>query len=86
MLPRNVVFIDDNPVERDAVKAAFPDMRVIGDDPYELRSLLLWAPETQVPYITNESVRRTEMVQAQVQREAARKRLSREEFLQTLEI
>ena len=86
LLPRNVVFIDDNPVERDAVKAAFPDMRVIGDDPYELRSLLLWAPETQVPYITNESVRRTEMVQAQVQREAARKRLSREEFLQTLEI
>src|SRR5277367_3389151 len=30
---RSAVFVDDNPVERNAVKAAYQDMRVIGSDP-----------------------------------------------------
>lgn len=84
LLPRNVLFIDDNPVERAAMAAAFPEMRVIGGNPFELRRLLLWSPETQAPSVTAESTRRTEMVQAQVLREESRKKLSREEFLATL--
>ena len=86
LLPRNTVFIDDNPVERAAMKAAFPDMRVLGKYPYYLRRILLWAPETQVPAISEESARRTEMIQAQVERDAQRQSLSREEFLASLSL
>lgn len=82
--PRSVVFVDDNPVEREVVKAAFPDIRVLGSHPYYLRRVLLWAPETQVSVITDESARRTEMVQAQIEREDARSNMSRDAFLQTL--
>ena len=82
LLPRSVVFIDDNPVERAAMKGAFPDMRVIGKNPYLIRRTLLWAPETQVAMITEESGRRTEMMQAQFSREEERASMSREEFLQ----
>ena len=81
LLPRNVLFIDDNPVERAAMKDAFPDMRVIGRHPYYLRQTLLWSTETQVPFITTESARRTEMVHAQLEREDQRRQLSREDFL-----
>jgi FkbH-like protein len=81
---RSVLFIDDNPVERAAMRSAFPDMRVLGKYPYYLRRVLLWAPETQVASVSAESSRRTEMVMAQIERETQRKTLSREEFLSTL--
>ena len=84
LLPRSVVFVDDHPVERAAMKEAFPDIRVLGSHPYFIRRVLLWAPETQVAGITQESARRTEMVQAQVERENVRQRLTREEFLSSL--
>src|ERR1700678_1305369 len=64
ILPRGVVFIDDNPVERAGVKAALPEVRVLGAHPYLIRRILLWAPEMQVGVVTEESARRTEMVQA----------------------
>jgi FkbH-like protein len=86
LLPKSVVFIDDNPVERAAVKAAFPDIRVLGPNPYLWRRILLWAPETQVAAITAESAARTEMVQKQVERETQRKKLGREDFLASLEV
>ncbi len=86
LLPQNVVFVDDNPVERNGMRYAFPDMRVIGRYPYYLRRILMWAPETQVPIITDESSRRTSMVQAQVVRETMRKSRPREEFLASLNL
>ena len=86
LLPRNVVYIDDNPVEREAIKTAFPDVRVFGPTPLVWRRILLWAPETQLATITKESATRTEMVQAQVERESQRKRLSRDEFLSSLNV
>jgi FkbH-like protein len=81
LLPRNAVFIDDNPAERQAMRAAFPEIRVLGRYPYYLRRSLLWAPETQVALVTEESSRRTEMIQAQFSRETKRKEMSREQFL-----
>jgi FkbH-like protein len=81
LLPRNVLFVDDNPAERAAMASAFPDMRILGRHPYYLRRILLWSSETQVPSLTAESGRRTEMVQAQVVRETERKQLTREDFL-----
>lgn len=86
VLPGSVVFVDDNPVERAAVSAAFPGIRTLGADLYGIRRALLWSAETQGPPISAESGRRTEMIQAQVVREQARKLLSREAFLATLDI
>jgi FkbH-like protein len=86
VLPRNVVFIDDNPVERAAVKAVLPDIRVLGADLYCLRRILLWSSETQVAALSSESMRRTEMVQAQIQRDASRQTMSHEEFLASLNV
>ena len=86
VLPANVVFVDDNPVERAAVKAAYPDIRVLGSTPYYVRKILLWSAETQVPLVTEESDRRTEMIGAQIKREIERERMPRETFLATLNI
>ncbi len=81
LLARNAVFIDDNPAERDAMRNAFPDIRVLGRYPYYLRRVLLWSAETQVASVTDESSRRTEMVRAQLTRESQRKAMSRDQFL-----
>jgi FkbH-like protein len=86
LLPGNALFLDDNPVEREAVSRAFPEIRTLGRDHYYWRRILLWAPELQVPTISQESARRTEMVQAQAEREEARGHLSRGEFIASLNI
>jgi FkbH-like protein len=86
LLPKNVVFIDDNPVERESVKAAFPGIRVLGNDPYTLKRVLLWSSETQVRSITDESSRRTALMKAQALREEERKVMTREEFLKSLAV
>lgn len=86
VLPESVVFIDDNPVERAAVSAALPGIRVLGGSHLDWRRILLWSAETQVPRITDESVRRNDMIQAQVKREAVRTTLTREDFLADLQV
>ena len=82
--PQNAVMIDDHPVERAAIKAGLPAVRVLGSQPYYLKRILLWSPQTQQPVLTRESGRKTEMVQAQLQRDAVRQTLSHQQFLQTL--
>lgn len=86
VLPRNVLFVDDNPVERAAVKAAFPDIRVLGTHPYYLKRILLWSAETQVVSVSRESSNRTEMIQSQVNRESLRSGMTREDFLTSLDV
>ncbi|MHA6205828.1 HAD-IIIC family phosphatase [Dyella soli] len=86
LLPKSVVFVDDNPVERAAVKQAFPEIRTLGENPYVTRRALLWSAETQVAVVTDESDRRTQMIQAQVQRETDRKDASHEAFVEGLGI
>jgi FkbH-like protein len=86
LLPRNVVYVDDNPVERAAMLAAYPDIRVLGGTPLTWRRVLLWSAETQAPSITSESGARTDMVRAQVTREAQRQAMSREDFLASLNV
>jgi FkbH-like protein len=86
VLPDNVVYIDDNPAERNAIKAAFPEVRVLGGTPLFWRRVLLWSAETQRADITLESANRTEMVQAQIQREQQRQAMTQEEFLSSLNL
>ena len=81
---KSVVFVDDNPVEREAVKTAFPEIRVIGDNPFMTRSILLRASETQVAFLSQESSRRETMIRKQIDREKERVGLSREDFLMGL--
>jgi FkbH-like protein len=82
--PQNAVMIDDHPIERAAIKAGMPGVRVLGSHLYYLKRILLWSAETQQRVVTREAGRKTEMVQAQLQRESARETLSHQEFLQTL--
>ncbi|KAB8123007.1 HAD-IIIC family phosphatase [Komagataeibacter medellinensis] len=82
--PKNVVFVDDNPVERESVRAALPGIRVIGSNPYLVRRILLWSAETQILHLTDESSRREVMVKGQIAREQVRSSITRTEFLGSL--
>jgi FkbH-like protein len=84
LTPKSVLFIDDNPVERESVRLAHPGIRVLGSNPYVVRRILLWSAETQLARLTRESMGREQMMRQQIEREAQRESLSREEFLQQL--
>ena len=86
LTPRNVVFIDDNPVERDSIVTAFPGVRAIGSNPLLWRRILLWSAETQVAAISAESAQRTEMIKSQIDRESEREAMPREAFLASLDV
>ncbi len=81
LTPRNVLFVDDNPVERAAVQAALPGIRAIGGNPFVTRRILLWSPETQVLRLTRESAQRETLMRQQQQREQERGAISRAAFL-----
>jgi FkbH-like protein len=81
LLPNSVLFVDDNPVERAAVKAAFPEIRVLDAPVASWRRILLWAPELQRATLTDEAADRTAMVQAQIRREADRAQTGHADFL-----
>jgi FkbH-like protein len=84
LTPKSVVFVDDNPVEREAVRSAVPEIRTFGSNPYLTRRILLWAPEMQVARVTTESAQRETSIRGQIVREQTRAVLSREEFLKSL--
>ncbi len=86
LLATSVVFVDDNPVERAAVLAGVPGIRVIGQNQHYLKRILLWSAETQVASISHESANRTEMIQQQVKREAVRGAMTRSDFLGSLRL
>jgi FkbH-like protein len=86
VLPKSVVFLDDNPVERAAVKAAFPQVRTIETSHLRWGRVLGWSAELQVAQISQESARRTELIQAQVERQRVRAALTREDFLASLNL
>jgi FkbH-like protein len=84
LLPANVAILDDNPREVDEIRARFPDLRVLGFDAYDWRRIILRAPETQTTETTAESLQRTELVQARLERENAAVGVSRADWLTSL--
>lgn len=81
------VFIDDHPIERDRVRQKLPDVEVWGEDPFALRRMLLNDPRLQVPVITEESQKRTELVKAQLERQHLRtESWDENEYLRSLQI
>lgn len=85
--PNAVLFIDGHPVQRAEMKAAFPDIRVLHGYHYYWRRVLLLAPETQVARLDRNSPAASEQApNAVVPRQDLVSSLSREPFLQGLEI
>lgn len=86
LLPGNVLFVDDNPVEREQIKFAYPDMYVIDGPVGTWRRTLLWASELQVPYITEESKSRTESIKSMVAREQIKAQVSDQDYVASLQV
>jgi len=83
ILPSSVLFVDDHPIERESVKHAFPDIRVIGDDIVFLKKILLTSSELQPIVITKESLNRSASIQHYV---IHKKFGTANEFLTTIDL
>ncbi|MDD3761030.1 MAG: HAD-IIIC family phosphatase [Acidithiobacillus sp.] len=87
ILPEHALFIDDNPLEIAEVQRAFPQMRTLSGDPHRWRMELIYGVPTQVPRLSEEAARRTELLQAKVQREQmAATATDREGYLRDLQL
>ena len=83
----SILFIDDNPVEREEVRQSLPQVQIFDGDMVNLREFLISHPGLDVNSWTQEAGQRTEMTRAQLQREEARKStVGEEEFLKSLNI
>ena len=78
------LFVDDNPVERERVRQALPEIRVLEGPLAEWRRQLLWSAELQPPVITDESLGRTASIRAKATRDDEGRQLSRDDFLDRL--
>lgn len=84
LLPESVLFIDDNPLEIAEVKAAYPTMRTLTVPQQRWKHILCYAPETQRKYLSDESVQRTALIHAKIERDKAETSMDRSAFLQSL--
>jgi FkbH-like protein len=83
----SVLVIDDNPVERAEIKMAFPKMRLMHGYHYYWRKVLLLAAETQVAFLSDEAVNKTELMKSQIERQTQMSTShSREAFLAELNV
>jgi FkbH-like protein len=83
ILPSNVLFIDDNPVERQMMHEVFPDMLIMGKYMFYAKHVLHNSHFTNVDHVTNESIKRTELVKSSVQ---SRNFISKNNDLKSLKI
>lgn len=67
VVPENMLFIDDNCVERDAILNEFPDITVLSPLDRSTRSFLLDSPRCQSITCTLESMQRSETMVAQLE-------------------
>ena len=75
----SILFIDDNPFEREQVKTMLPEVRVVHENIFEQ---LLYLPELQPEFVTTESKNRTQYYAQEKQRKTVAKAMTREEFLE----
>jgi FkbH-like protein len=84
------VFVDDNPVECEAIRQQLPEVAVVeapGDEPWKLVELLSAQPFFDAAAVTDDDVNRLKEYKAQAQRaELASTVGSRDEFLASLGI
>ncbi len=84
ILPDHALFIDDHPLEIEEVRRAFPQMRFLTGAPERWRHVLLYAPETQVARVSEESAHRTNSIQAKAARDLAAVDMDRDTWLRSL--
>lgn len=75
----SIAFIDDNQFEREQMKAMLPDVRVYDENIFEQ---LLYLPEFQPEFITEESKKRTKFYIQQNQRSQVQSTMARDDFLE----
>ncbi len=82
----SLVFIDDNPMEIDFMRAAQPDVAcvVVPEDPADILGHMRSLPYFDRLEITNEDRQRANMMQAEQQREALGSSMTKEEFRKSL--
>jgi FkbH-like protein len=83
------IFLDDNPIERERIAQALPEIDTLGSDLFSVRRQLLNDPRLQVSHVTAESAMRGDLVKAQLQRDRARasaSELDEDTFLASLNI
>lgn len=84
LLPENVLFIDDNPLEIEEMQQVFPEVRTLTGDPRRWRMELIYAAPFQRARITEESASRTALIRAKMERDRTIQATDREEFLNSL--
>ena len=80
------LFVDDNPAERARVREGLPGIRLLEGPVAEWRRHLLWSAELQPPVITEESLGRASSIRAKAVRDDQSRRLSRDDFLEELDL
>lgn len=75
----SMLFIDDSEFERAQMKTMLPEVRVCDENIFEE---LLYLPELQPEFVTEESKRRTEFYLQDKQRKTTAQKLTTEQFLQ----
>jgi FkbH-like protein len=86
LLPENTLFVDDNPLERERAKLAFPSLRLLEGPISTWRRQLLWAEELQIPYITEEAINRSASIRSMKARETLRKQVDEATYLDSLAV
>jgi FkbH-like protein len=86
ILEHNVLFVDDNPHERQEVQNVFPKIRTIGSEIHTLKRVLLWSPETQILEHTQESINKTNLLKATVENNINLSSINRIDFINSLNI
>jgi FkbH-like protein len=83
----SVLVIDDNPTERAEIKMAHPKIRLLHGYHYYWRKIILLAAETQVAHLSDESINKSELMKAQMERKSQMNAAhSRESFLAELKV
>lgn len=88
LLPESIVFVDDNPAEREIVRAQLPEVTVLDfDSPEECLRVLDGCGLFEVATLSEDDAKRGEMYRANAQREEQSKRFeSYDDFLESLEM
>lgn len=84
--PEQVLFLDDNPVERAEVAAALPGLNIAEGPVHTFRDLLLSSPALESGPRTAEAARRTDTTRAMLRREDLAETADRDGFLRSLGI
>lgn len=85
--PKQVIFIDDDALQRTEMAEAYPDMHVMGADLSQVRRFLLTDPRLQVNILTADARNRAETAKLSVDRAAlAASMPSRVDFLRGMQI